>query len=173
MSLVAPENDLWSASFADDYDAYDDDDGAGSDTESRVAAMVQVDLDAAHHYTKILRHVAAPAVRQLLRRFRAEHERHVGELNAALGGMRDNPLDRHTEHRCSVLAGVSASFHAWDPAAALDGLVATERRCNALYDALLELELPPEVRALVYRADLEERAHLRALEELAEHPPGA
>jgi competence ComEA-like helix-hairpin-helix protein len=129
-----------------------------------LTALSQLDLEAAEAYQVGAHHISDRELREKLLEFRADHLRHVRDLEALIKARGGEPLDQQAANQ-SVLTGLAEAAGELGPAAALLAMVANERLTNATYDSLLALEWDDDVLRVLERNCDDEHRHLRWLEE--------
>jgi len=127
--------------------------------------LMHVDLDASRAYAQAIEALAVTAIRRRLEAFRADHERHIASLAAEIRALGMAPPPRDEARRGFLLAGYTAIFASMGIEAALRALRANETLTNQRYDEALAADLPNAVRQLIERSRLDERRHIRFLED--------
>jgi hypothetical protein len=158
-----------------------------TDTPASSAALIaelndllQLDHDAVQSYTLAMRELEHSAYRETLRRYRADHERHIEELTAlvrAHGGM---PMEFPHPTGVAKLAKQAAGGVGGDRRVLL-AFRANERQARDKYARAAErsAEWPEDVQGVVRRAAADEQRHfewvdttLESLGERADSPRG-
>lgn len=135
---------------------------------SVLSNLMHVDIDAARAYAQAAEAIGAHAIRRRLEAFRADHERHIEAIAAEIRALGMNPPARHDDRRGFLLTGYTAIFASMGTEAALRALRANETLTSQRYDEAAAAELPDAVRQLIERNRLDERRHLRFLEDAIE-----
>lgn len=125
--------------------------------------LIRIDLDAVRAYTQAIDHVPSDDARAMLSGFRADHERHIEEVSAALKARGGEPPQ--TAHLTGfALAGFTGVVSGMGVAGALMAMQSNEVVTNQAYElALGHGHLEPELRALLERNLADEQRHLHAI----------
>lgn len=126
--------------------------------------LVRIDLDAVRVYTQAIENVADKAVGQMLTGFRADHERHVRDLSAAIAGLGGEP-PKQPHLAGFALAGFTGIASGVAVSGALMAMQSNEVVTNQAYEMALGSDLPAEIRRLVEHNRDDERRHLQAIRE--------
>jgi rubrerythrin len=135
---------------------------------SALSNLMHVDIDAARAYAQAAEAIGAHALRRRIEAFRAEHERHIEAIAAEIRTLGMDPPPRHEGRRGFLLTGYTAIFASMGTEAALRALRANETLTSQRYDEAAAAELPESVRQFIERNRLDERRHLRFLEDAIE-----
>lgn len=133
---------------------------------SVLSNLMHVEFDAARSYAQAVEAIGAVAIRRRLDAFRDDHERHIEAIAAEISALGMTPPPRHAERRGFLLTGYTAIFPSMGTEAALRALRANETLTNHRYDEALTADLPDAVRLLIERNRLDERRHIRFLEDV-------
>lgn len=136
--------------------------------------LVRIDLDAVRAYTQAIENVADSSVGEMLTLFRADHERHIADLSAAITALGGEPA-RQPHLAGFALAGFTGVASGVAVQGALMAMQSNEIVTNQAYDLALDADLPPDVRRIVERNLEDERRHLSAIRQRlhASSPAGA
>lgn len=138
------------------------------DTQAVIGLMrdlVHLDVDAIHAYDQAIKNIDVPSVRGELERFKADHERHVTDLSAAItehGG--EAPAIRR-DFKGFFIEGMTALRAAMGTEQSLKAMAMNERLTNREYDKAANMALPPSVDALIRRNQSDEKRHLQYIED--------
>lgn len=127
--------------------------------------LVHLDVDAIHAYDQAIKNVDVAHVRAELDRFKADHERHVSDLSAAiveLGGQA--PVIRR-DVKGFLIEGMTALRAAMGTEQSLRAMLTNEKLTNREYAKAARMALPVAIDALVQRNRDDERRHLEYLED--------
>ncbi len=127
--------------------------------------LVHLDVDAIHAYDQAIKNIDVPSVRTELERFKADHERHVTDLSAAiteLGG--ESPAIRR-DFKGFFIEGMTALRAAMGTEQSLKAMAVNERLTNREYDKAASMALPPSIDALIRRNQSDEKRHLQYIED--------
>jgi len=133
---------------------------------SALSNLIHVESDATRSYAQAIEAVGVVAIRRRLEAFHHEHERHIEAIAAEIRALGMEPPPRYAERRGFLLAGYTAIYASMGPEAALRALRANETLTNHRYDEALAADLPDPVRHLIERNRLDERRHIRFLEDV-------
>jgi rubrerythrin len=135
---------------------------------SVLSNLLHVEIDAARAYAQATEAIGAVAVRRRLEAFRDDHERHIEAIAAEIRSLGMEPPPRHDDRRGFLLTGYTGIFASMGAEAALRALRANETLTSQRYDEAATADLPESVRQLIERHRLDERRHLRFLEDAIE-----
>jgi rubrerythrin len=122
--------------------------------------LAQLDVDAIGAYESAIGRISAAHVREKLVQFRGDHERHVRDLNAAIGGLGGKPIERKPDVSGFLIKGMTAVTSMMGDQAALTAMRGNEELTNRSYQKALQAGLLPDVRQLVERNFADEQRHL-------------
>jgi rubrerythrin len=132
---------------------------------SVLSNLMHVDMDATRAYKQAIEAIGATAIRRRLEAFRDEHERHIEAIAAEILSLGMEPPPRDDRRRGFLLTGYTAIFPSMGAEAALRALRANETLTNQRYGEALAADLPDAVRQRIERHRLDERKHIRFLED--------
>jgi hypothetical protein len=135
---------------------------------STLTNLMHVDIDAARAYSQAIDSIHVVSVRRRLDAFRADHERHIADIAAEIRALGMEPPARRPDLRGFLLAGYTAIRSSMGTEAALRAMRANETLTNQRYDEALATDLPEQVRQLIERNRLDERRHIRFIEDVLE-----
>lgn len=125
-----------------------------------LAALVELDIDAIQAYSRAIPCIGSTSVKDLLIRFRQDHERHVEQLSAVI-----RALDAQPPSHCTQMPGCSGQA---PPAAvefaeegALQMIRVHEELATTNYGSSSRLDLTPNIKELVMENYQDEQVHLR------------
>lgn len=127
--------------------------------------LVHLDVDAIHAYEQAIKNIDVAHVRAELDRFKADHERHVSDLSAAiidLGGQA--PVIRR-DFKGFFIEGMTALRAAMGTEQSLRAMLTNEKLTNREYDKAARMTLPAQVDELVQRHRADEQRHLQYIED--------
>lgn len=137
------------------------------DPFDQLGHLLRIDHDAIRAYTQAIDHLHDPDLRDVLIRFRADHERHVEDLTLAIRQMGGTPP--RTAHLAGfALAGFTAVASGMGVNTALMAMQSNEVVTSQAYELALQTALPEQVRDLVKRNMADEQRHLATLRGLLE-----
>jgi uncharacterized protein (TIGR02284 family) len=130
--------------------------------------LIALDYDAVNAYETAIGRIASEQIREPLRRFQADHERHIRDLSAAVLQMDRKPRSR-PDGRGFFIRAFTAITSLMGDRAALIAMRSNEQLTNHTYDKALEDPLwPPSLRKLIERNRDDERRHLSFVQEAIE-----
>ncbi len=134
------------------------------ETIKKMNELIQLDADAILLYDKALEHIDDSRVKDDLESYKADHERHVGELTKVvfdLGGPAP-PVDR--DLKGTILMALTAMRSETGTKGALKAMRSNEKLTNKRYDEVAGMELPAPAAAVVATGLADERRHLAGIE---------
>lgn len=134
-------------------------------TYSVLTDLMQIDVDAVRAYTQAIAAIPVVTVRRRLEAFRADHERHIDDIEIEIRNLGMQPPDRTPDLKGFLLAGYTAIRSSMGTEAALRAMRANETLTNQRYDEALRADVPDEVRTLIERNRDDERRHIRFIED--------
>jgi rubrerythrin len=135
---------------------------------SALTNLMHVDIDASRAYSQAIAAIHVVSIRRRLEAFRTDHERHIDDIEAEIRALGMEPPARRPDLRGFLLAGYTAIRSTMGTEAALRAMRANETLTNQRYDEALATELPEHVHQLIERNRLDERRHIRFIEDVLE-----
>ena len=138
------------------------------DTKAVIALLrdlVHLDVDAIHAYDQAIKNIDVDAVRAQLERFKADHERHVTELSAAIVDLGGTAPQVRRDFKGFFIEGMTALRSAMGTEQSLRAMQTNEKLTNNQYDKASKMALPAHVDALIRRNLDDERRHLAYIED--------
>jgi uncharacterized protein (TIGR02284 family) len=126
--------------------------------------LMQLDIDAIHAYDQALGAIDEDDICERLEAFKADHERHVEDLEQSIRSLGGEPPERKRGVKGFLLQGFTAVMGVGGSKAALRAMQGNEKLTNKKYEEALSEELPDEVREVVARNREDERRHLQYIE---------
>ncbi len=130
----------------------------------RLESLMQLDHNAVSAYDQAIERVDVPAVREKLEEFKADHERHIVDLDTLIRRLGGTPKEISRDVKGSLIEGFTALRSITGTEGSLKAMKSNEQLTNRQYDDALSLELPDEVREVVERNRDDERRHLAFIE---------
>lgn len=124
----------------------------------RLNQLIQIDLDAINAYSRAILGIGPGDIRDRLAQFRDDHQRHVVELSALVRSHGGVPRESR-DLMGFMVEGFTAASAALGLTGVLTAMRSNEELTNRGYERAAELDLPPEVRAVVERGLADERRH--------------
>lgn len=137
-------------------------------TYSVLSDLMQIDVDAVRAYSQAIAAIHVVPIRRRLEAFRADHERHIDDIEAEIRSLGMDPPDRTPDLTGTLLAGYTAIRSSMGTEAALRAMRTNETLTNQRYDEAAEADLPDEIKQLIERNRLDERRHLRFIDSVLE-----
>ncbi|MHC1727911.1 MAG: ferritin-like domain-containing protein [Syntrophobacteraceae bacterium] len=122
--------------------------------------LVKLDLDAMQAYSRAIPTVCSACVKDLLRRFQQDHERHVEQLSAVIRALDAEPLLFGTEPS-SFQTADSAAGLSLNGEGALNMIKVHEELVTRNYGSSCEMDFTPNIKELVSENYQDEQVHLR------------
>ncbi|WP_408888058.1 ferritin-like domain-containing protein [Myxococcus faecalis] len=138
---------------------------------ARLRSLAQLDADAVGAYDAALARIPEPLVRERLAEFRADHVRHVRELNGFIHHFGGAPLDLRPDLKGAAMKGLTAMSSLMGTEAALVAMLGNEEYSNRSYDVALRFDWSPNVRLLIERHREDERRHILWIREAVRTRP--
>lgn len=132
------------------------------DVSEHIEHLIRIDHDAVRAYTQAIDNVADDAVRDMLTGFRADHERHIEDLSAALAKRGGQP-PREAHLTGFALAGFTGVAAGMGVSGALMAMQSNEVVTNQAYELALRADLPDDLRGLFERNLGDEQRHLQTI----------
>jgi rubrerythrin len=127
--------------------------------------LAHLDVDAVGAYDAALKHIRTEAIATRLGEFRADHLRHVRELNALLETFGEEPVEFKPDAKGVLIKGATAATSMMGDRAALFSMRSNERLTNHTYLDAIDEAWNEEVRAMLVRNFADEQRHLAWIEE--------
>ena len=139
-----------------------------SDTDEMIEQLddlIQLDHDAVQAYSQAIQRLDAEdlAVRHELESFRADHERHITDLQNAIRALGGEPREISRDLKGALLEGFTALRSATGTLGALKAMQTNEKHTNKAYSRAADVRLPLVARDVVARNFDDERRHLAAI----------
>jgi rubrerythrin len=135
---------------------------------SALTNLMHVDVDAVRAYSQAIAAIHVVSIRRRLEAFRSDHQRHITDIEAEIRSLDMEPPGRQPDFRGFLLAGYTAIRSSMGVEAALRAMRANETLTNQRYDEAYAADLPERVRHLIERNRLDERRHIRFIEDVLE-----
>ncbi len=130
--------------------------------------LIALDYDAVNAYESAIKRINSQQIREPLRQFQADHERHIRDLSAVVSQMGGKPRQRPDSKGFFIQAFTAVTSMMGDRAA-LMAMRGNEQLTNRTYDkALVDSVWPQSVRELIERNRDDERRHLAFVEQALE-----
>jgi uncharacterized protein (TIGR02284 family) len=126
----------------------------------RLESLMQLDHNAVQAYEQAIARIDIPAVREKLEEFRADHERHIVDLDVSIRQLGGEPEELSRDLKGTLLEGFTALRSVAGTEGALKAMKTNEQLTNRQYDDALSLDLPQEIREVLERNRDDERRHL-------------
>jgi uncharacterized protein (TIGR02284 family) len=127
--------------------------------------LIALDIDAVNAYETAIKRVEASDVRERLRGFQQDHERHIRDLSGCVVDLHGKPRQK-ADTKGFFLKSFTAITSMMGDKAALAAMKGNEQLINRGYDKALEENWPPSVRTVIERNRADERKQLAFIEEL-------
>ncbi|WP_434386932.1 ferritin-like domain-containing protein [Melittangium boletus] len=126
----------------------------------KLRSLAQLDVDAVGAYDAALARVREPLVRERLNEFRADHVRHVRDLNTFIVELGGEPLELRPDLKGAAMKGLTAMTSLMGTEAALMAMLGNEEITNRVYEMALHFEWSAPVRRLVQSHRRDEERHI-------------
>lgn len=129
--------------------------------ESIVNDLIQLDIDATYAYDEAISAIVEIPIKQQLKDFRGDHERHIRELSAALKDIDGKPIKKTQDFKGYVIEGVTKLRSIMGTTSALKAMLTNEKITNKKYTDALEYHgFTSEIRQLIAANTHDEKRHL-------------
>ncbi len=127
--------------------------------------LIALDIDAVNAYEAAIGRMNVPVLRERLRQFQQDHERHIRELSQAVMFYAGEPRQR-PDAKGYILKGFTSITAAMGDEAALRAMHANEQLTTRTYQKALEKQdWPADVATLIARNYADEQRHLASVED--------
>jgi hypothetical protein len=133
--------------------------------------LAQLDAESAACCAAALQRLDAPALREPLATFRADHLHRIQVLNALLVGLGAEPVRAVVEVRHGSLRGPGTPHRATRIEATLTALLGGKHLTDRSYALVLRNDWPPELEAVLRAHAAQEQRHVRWLQEALSQRP--
>lgn len=123
--------------------------------------LVQLDIDAILAYNQAIDSVEEDDIRQNLASFRADHDRHVSDLSAAITQLGGTPPSMERDFKGFFIEGMTAIAGKIGTRSTLMAMAGNEALTNARYQAAQSYEAPDGVRQILQSNLADEQRHIR------------
>jgi demethoxyubiquinone hydroxylase (CLK1/Coq7/Cat5 family) len=125
----------------------------------RLHSLAQLDADAVGAYDVAIAAIGPALVRERLDRFRADHLRHVRDLNALIHRFGGTPVQLRPDLKGSAMKGFTAMTGLMGTEATLWAMLGNEELFDRAYELALQFEWDPEVKVLIQQHREDEHRH--------------
>lgn len=130
----------------------------------RLNDLIALDTDAVYAYKVAIEAIEVTFLKDKLREFQQDHERHIRELSEVVSRMGGKPRERR-DLKGFVLQGFTAITAQMGTEAALKAMQANEKLTNRTYQRATAEELPADIMGIIARNFTDEQRHLRYIED--------
>jgi len=130
--------------------------------------LAQLDIDATRAYAQALDNIDHPVIHSQISSFKADHDRHVHDLSAAIRRLGGEPPNFKPDLKGFFIEGFTAIRSMTGTEGALKAMRSNEKLTNRTYEKALDWELPIEIKALVDKNLSDEKRHLAYIEQAIE-----
>ena len=134
--------------------------------------LIKLDFDAIVTYNHAIEHADDAHVRHDLELFRADHERHIGNLAKVIRACDGTPIDVHRDLKGVVLEGITTLRSRNGTLGALRAMRDNERFTNYTYRRASRIALAPIARVVVDQNYADEQRHLAVIQSHIERMSG-
>lgn len=123
--------------------------------------LAQVDIDAKFSYEVALEKVPEDEIKNTIKTFKEDHERHITELNLHLNQLGVEPVEIKRDLKGMLIEGYTMMRSATGTKGALKAMQVDEKITNKAYaQALNNQNLPQTIRSLIEKNYNDEKRHL-------------
>jgi uncharacterized protein (TIGR02284 family) len=131
-----------------------------------LTSIAQLDIDDAHAYEHAIANLEDEGIKAKFRSFKADHERHIVEINALIKEFDGTPPEYSRDFKGFLISGYTAIRSMMGTKGALEAMQTNETMTVKLYEEALQKDLDPITRGLLLKNLEDEREHLRFIEDL-------
>lgn len=131
-----------------------------------LVSIAQLDIDDAHAYELAISNLEDEGVKAKFRGFKADHERHIVEINALIKEFNGTPLEHSRDFKGFLISGYTAVRSMMGTKGALEAMHTNEKMTVKHYEEALQKDLDPITRGLLLKNLEDEREHLSYIEEV-------
>lgn len=132
-------------------------------TASRLAALVQFEIDVVKAYEQATHHVSEPVLVEELHRTKADHERHVLEMSEIMRALGAEPPAYARDLKGYLMACLTAMRSAKGSEGALRAVRAIAAAARERYAQASEWDVPIEIRAMFQSNEADVIRHIDVL----------
>ncbi len=133
----------------------------------RLNDLIALDIDAVEAYESAIQRMTIEGLRERLREFQSDHERHILELSAVVSRMGGTPRSK-PDVKGFFIKGFTAATSMMGDRAALNAMKGNEKLTTSTYRKALQETWPEDVRDLIRRNYGDEERHLAFIESTLE-----
>jgi len=146
-----------------------------SDVIKNLNALIQLDIDACFAYGQAIDGVEEDQIRNELRKFKSDHERHVNVLSVYVREMGGTPPDFTRDFKGFLIEGMTAIRKLTGTKGSLNAMEMNEGITNRMYEKHAGYDYPENIREEVRNFLGDERKHIEYIRQMlhllkAEHP---
>jgi rubrerythrin len=144
----------------------------GTPLVRKLNELIQLDYDAIVSYGHAIEHCDDTRCRQDLELFRADHERHIGDLARVIRALDGKPIDVHRDLKGIVLEGITTVRSLGGTLPSLRAMRTNEKLTNHLYRRAAMLAVAPIARVVIDQNFADEQRHLAVIQAHIERMTG-
>ncbi|RKH39387.1 ferritin-like domain-containing protein [Corallococcus sicarius] len=126
---------------------------------ARLTSLAHLDADAVGAYDVAISRIGPALVRERLNSFRADHLRHVQDLNTLIRDLGGEPVALRSDLKGSAMKGLTAMTGLMGTEATLWAMLGNEELFDRAYELALQFEWTPAVKVLIRQHREDERRH--------------
>jgi rubrerythrin len=131
----------------------------------KLSSLVQLDVDAVHAYDEAIQQIDTVAVRERLKHFRNDHDRHIRELSEKIRELGKTPPEPTPDLKGIRIKGFTALRGITGTEGALKAMQTNETLTNSRYEEAADSDFRNDIKAIVEKNYKDEQRHLRYIEE--------
>lgn len=121
--------------------------------------LIKLDIDAVNAYDQAIGNAEDAAVKEKLGLFRADHERHIGDLSMTVRSLGGTPTDRSPDFKGWLIEGMTYLRSSTGTEGALKAMQTNENLTNRRYADAAEWDAPADVKSLLTKHYGDEKNH--------------
>jgi len=138
----------------------------------RLSSLMKLDQDAVRAYTRAMENLKHRDLRDSLRRFCADHERHVEGYGSMIRGYGAEAPEPAADARGVFLEGMTAVQSKMGEWSALKACETGEKYVNYKYNQAASEDFPADVKSMIEGNYADEKRHLGYIQKRLEVAPG-
>jgi uncharacterized protein (TIGR02284 family) len=130
-----------------------------------LGTLVQLDFDATKAYDEAIDNIDDPAIKSNFEQFRADHQRHIVDINAEIYKLGEEPRELSRDIKGFLIEGFTAIRSLTGTDGALKAMDGNEKLTNKKYKAAIEKDVPWDIKDLLERNYEDEQHHLAYIDQ--------
>ena len=132
----------------------------------KLATLVQLDIDAVHAYEQAIENITESAIRDMMTKFRNDHQRHIEALSPEIEALGETPPEYSPDFKGYLISGFTSLRSMTGTEGALKAMQANENFIKIKYNEAIKWQLSPSIMGIVEKNFRDERLHLEYIENI-------